>query len=223
MTLRPLSDRLLLSEQKRRLRAHYRHLRAGFDPAKIRDDSAALWARLAHQYNEAQAGCAHLLFVGVRGEVDTRAQIQSRTQRGFATYLPRIDALPRSQQAGQMTFFRHQSQEQWEPGRMGLWEPPDDAPRWDPREDRPTIAIVPGLAFDSKGGRLGQGGGFYDAFLAQHRDAIALRIGVCFEEQLHEAPLPMDELDQAVDWVVTPQRIWIIQNPQKSPEDRGPG
>lgn len=71
------------------------------------------------------------------------------------------------------------------------------------------LVVVPGLAFDRTGMRLGYGGGYYDAFLAQLR-RDALTCGVCFDEQLLDDPLPCSPHDQAVDVVVTPsEAFWV--------------
>jgi len=69
----------------------------------------------------------------------------------------------------------------------------------------PDVVIVPGLAFTSAGDRLGQGGGWYDRYLAEvRRDCIT--IGVCFAEQVLEV-LPVEPHDVAVDHVVTDQGV----------------
>lgn len=74
--------------------------------------------------------------------------------------------------------------------------PEDDVdPGW------PDVAIVPGLAFTPDGQRLGQGGGWYDRFLAEVRDGC-VTVGVCFHEQLVDV-LPVEPHDVAVRHVVT--------------------
>lgn len=74
---------------------------------------------------------------------------------------------------------------------------PEDepAPGW------PDVVIVPGLAFTLGGERLGQGGGWYDRFLAERRDDCAT-IGVGFGEQLLGS-LPTETHDIVLDAVVT--------------------
>ena len=67
------------------------------------------------------------------------------------------------------------------------------------------IWLVPGLAFDEQGRRLGQGGGFYDRALAHAREE-ALVIGIAFDEQIVES-VPAGELDRRVDYVLTPTRL----------------
>ncbi len=68
-----------------------------------------------------------------------------------------------------------------------------------------SVIVLPGLAFDSMGGRLGRGAGFFDRFLA-HPDLRALLVGLCFDEQL-AAHVPREPHDRAVHLVVTPRRV----------------
>jgi 5-formyltetrahydrofolate cyclo-ligase len=63
------------------------------------------------------------------------------------------------------------------------------------------VLIVPGLAFDSSGGRLGQGGGFYDRLLAR-ADGGAMTVGVAFGLQILP-DVPQGPTDQNVDAVIT--------------------
>jgi 5-formyltetrahydrofolate cyclo-ligase len=83
-------------------------------------------------------------------------------------------------------------------GRLGkvVAVPEDDIePTW------ADIVIVPGLAFTLDGGRLGQGGGWYDRFLPdRRRDCLA--VGVCFAEQVVDM-LPVEAHDVRVDRVVS--------------------
>ena len=67
------------------------------------------------------------------------------------------------------------------------------------------VVIVPGSAFDREGGRMGYGGGFYDAFLRRLRPE-ARRIGIGFEAQLVEH-VPCEEHDLCVDLLVTEERV----------------
>jgi 5-formyltetrahydrofolate cyclo-ligase len=69
----------------------------------------------------------------------------------------------------------------------------------------PDVVIVPGLAFTAAGDRLGQGGGWYDRFLATVR-SDCVSIGVCFDGQLVDA-LPVEAHDITVDHVVTERGV----------------
>jgi 5-formyltetrahydrofolate cyclo-ligase len=85
--------------------------------------------------------------------------------------------------------------------RFGMLEPAADLPVVDPTT--PDVVLVPGVAFDRRGGRLGFGGGYYDRFLST---TPALRIGIAFDQCLVEE-LPCGEHDQQMDWVATPSEM----------------
>lgn len=73
----------------------------------------------------------------------------------------------------------------------------------------PDIVIVPLLAFDQTGTRLGQGGGYYDATLADLRaKKEMLAIGLAYEEQACLFDLPFEGHDQRLDMAVTPERVY---------------
>jgi len=72
------------------------------------------------------------------------------------------------------------------------------------------VVIVPGVAFDRSGARLGRGGGFYDRFLKSLLDGT-MRVGACFSAQLLEE-IPTDPHDLAVDLIVTESGIHQVEN-----------
>src|SRR5574340_1214367 len=85
-------------------------------------------------------------------------------------------------------------------GAFGLTEPREDAPRVLP--ESVSALVIPGVAFDSEGNRLGFGGGFYDALLAE-LTPLPPTIGIAYDEQVF-ARVPHDGRDRPVDVVVTP-------------------
>jgi 5-formyltetrahydrofolate cyclo-ligase len=115
-------------------------------------------------------------------------------------------ALPVVVKRGLPLLFR-----QWRPGQrlvagsFGVPRPEKDQP-----ELTPEVLIVPLLAFDRAGYRLGYGGGFYDRTLSGLRaKGRALAIGVGFSVQ--EVPaVPRDETDQRLDWMVTEREAFQI-------------
>jgi 5-formyltetrahydrofolate cyclo-ligase len=94
------------------------------------------------------------------------------------------------------------SLEELAPGFRGIREPVRRTPV-DPGEA--GVVLVPGVAFDATGRRLGYGGGFYDAFLAALGRG-APRVGVCFDVQVVEE-VPAGPGDERVDVVVTERRV----------------
>lgn len=78
---------------------------------------------------------------------------------------------------------------------------------------RPDIVVVPMLAFDRKGHRLGYGGGFYDATLSALRaDKPVLAVGYAYSKQAVLFNLPSEDHDQALDWVITPKDVHCYQS-----------
>lgn len=90
-------------------------------------------------------------------------------------------------------------------GAFGVLHPPVDAQAaW----VEPDIVIVPLLAFDRRGYRLGYGGGYYDATLADLRSRRKIvAAGVGFGQQACLFNLPADAYDQRLDMVITPQHV----------------
>ena len=81
-------------------------------------------------------------------------------------------------------------------GPFGIWEPIQSAPPV--AIDEIDLIVVPGVAFDRSGGRIGQGGGFYDRLL-QHYQGVS--VGLAFSCQMYDQ-LPMNEWDRSVDIVL---------------------
>jgi 5-formyltetrahydrofolate cyclo-ligase len=93
----------------------------------------------------------------------------------------------------------------WKPGdtlqkkTWGIAEPLPSAPEVDP-----DVVLVPLLAFDAEGYRLGYGGGFYDRTLAKLRALKPIiAIGVAYDEQRVDV-VPRGRYDEPVDWILTP-------------------
>ena len=87
----------------------------------------------------------------------------------------------------------------WVSGRWGVPEPdPNNTSVWDPSIP-PDVVIVPGLAFNEQGGRLGYGGGYYDRLYAKLREAggtlTTQWIGFAYELQVIAEPLPTEPHD----------------------------
>jgi len=70
-----------------------------------------------------------------------------------------------------------------------------------------NICVIPLLAFDKEGNRIGYGNGYYDKFLAQKCNKNILKVGVSFFPPVDEL-IPADEWDQKLDFVVTPQKTY---------------
>ncbi len=89
-----------------------------------------------------------------------------------------------------------------EPGQFGIREPAEDCRQISLK--RLDLILVPGVAFDLQGRRLGRGKGYYDQLLAEVRGPIC---GVAFDEQI-VAEVPLEPHDVVVDCILTPTR-WL--------------
>ncbi|HAL92707.1 MAG TPA: 5-formyltetrahydrofolate cyclo-ligase [Verrucomicrobia bacterium] len=89
----------------------------------------------------------------------------------------------------------------WQKGAHGIPEPAETEPA-DARDLR--VVVVPGVAFDAQGGRLGHGQGHFDRLLAR---SGALLVGLCFENRLVET-VPVEPHDVRMDMVATEKRMF---------------
>ncbi|MBI4724783.1 MAG: 5-formyltetrahydrofolate cyclo-ligase [Rhodomicrobium sp.] len=136
----------------------------------------------------------------VRDEIDPLALLRSLYGRGLRVALPKT-------QAGAVLIFR-----EWIPGtpltcgKFGLHEPDEAYP-----EVLPDLVLVPLLAFDRKGNRLGYGAGYYDAVLRTLRRAgPVVAMGIAFDEQ--EFPeIPREPQDEPLDMILTPSRVILAE------------
>ena len=77
----------------------------------------------------------------------------------------------------------------------------------------PDIVIVPLLAFDRIGTRLGYGGGYYDKTLSQlKKQKDIVTVGLAYDQQICLFPLPREDHDIPMDWVITPSKAYHFTN-----------
>ena len=102
-----------------------------------------------------------------------------------------------------MTFRLHTDpyeQSDLEPGPMGLMQPSSGA-----KEIEPQVLFMPLVGFTERGERIGQGGGFYDRWLAAHPDTLAF--GLAWDVQKVDE-LPVEPHDMKLTAVITPTRLY---------------
>ena len=175
---------------KPELRIQFCELRECLPAEDVVADSAAICRRLAswEPLLTAQTVLAYLAF---RNEVDLRPLFE---------LLPRIRwSLPRI--VGKRMIFHAHNPARLVRHPFGMLEPNPDLPEIAPAQIE--VVLVPGVAFDRRGARLGFGGGYYDRFLPT---TAALRVGITYDRCLVDS-LPCREHDQRMDWVVTPAEM----------------
>jgi len=132
------------------------------------------------------------LYSAKGSEVETRNIDSDARAHGLIVVYPRIVD-------GRVLAFHRVARDELVPSRFGLCEPAVDAPTVELAEI--AMFVVPGVAFDREGGRMGWGMGHYDATLAAAaREAI--RVGLAFECQLVDR-VPREAHDQLLHMIVT--------------------
>ena len=140
------------------------------------------------------------VYVNFRSEVETLELIRWCLAQGKKVAVPLVDHSSSTMIPLQIT----DPGQDLKPGYYGIPEPdPLKAYRIDGKEI--DAVILPGSVFDTGGGRLGYGGGYYDRFLVNDAPQ-ACRIGLAFEMQLVEV-VPLEPHDQRLDYLVTEKRI----------------
>jgi 5-formyltetrahydrofolate cyclo-ligase len=172
---------------KSELRQDYCTLRESLAPQETRAASQAVCERLAGFDPLLRANTA-MAYLAFRSEIDLAALFDTLTE--ICWVMPRVDGAHMVAHAFDPAhLIRH---------RFGMLEPAPETPVVPAAEI--DVVLVPGVAFDRRGGRLGFGGGYYDRFLPTTR---ALRVGVshtmCVADEL-----PREPHDARMDWVVSP-------------------
>lgn len=139
-----------------------------------------------------------MLYVSTNKEVDTREIIQKALQEGKQVIVP----LTRKKKRRIVPCLL-KSWGDLAPGNYGILEP--QKAQSFPLADI-ELVIVPGVAFDREGRRLGRGKGYYDRFLA-HLSPTIPRIGLAFQTQMVEK-VPIQGSDIPVDVIITETGVW---------------
>src|SRR5512134_176149 len=137
------------------------------------------------------------LYASVRGEVATGLIRAACLAAGAVPWYPR------AMEDGSLLFFPHGERDGWVIGRFGVPEPernggPGARAGFD-------LVVVPGLAYDRRGRRLGQGHGYYDRFLSG-LNRSAPTVGLAFSWQI-VPEVPVDSWDLPVDAIVTEEDV----------------
>lgn len=128
-------------------------------------------------------------YLSYNQEVRTEAIIRQALLDGKQVAVPKIIG-------DEMRFIYISDLNEIDTGYKGIPEPIRDTPIADARH---ALVLMPGIAFDSRGGRIGYGGGFYDRFLS--REPSHKTVALCYDFQMVE-DLPMEEFDIPVDAVI---------------------
>jgi 5-formyltetrahydrofolate cyclo-ligase len=143
-----------------------------------------------------------LCYAPIRQEVDIWPLVATSVQKGRSVCLPRYLPQKDAYEAALITNMDSDLVN----GRFGVREPAAHCPALP--LNRLDFIMVPGVAFDPSGCRLGRGRGYYDRLLSATR---GIRCGVAYEQQIR-SKIPVEPHDIHVDYVATPLR-WIVVSP----------
>jgi 5-formyltetrahydrofolate cyclo-ligase len=195
-----------LTEDKRALRREMGARRAALPESERRARSEAATARLlALPELGARGGRTIAGYVAAKGEIDPAPALAAAAADGATVALPRVAG---EFEDGARLRFHRADAGPLVPGRYGLLEPAATAPEI--ALEALDVVIVPGLAFDAGGRRLGFGGGYYDGAFAGAGGGTAGRrptlIGLSYDFQIVPR-CPAATGDVPVDLVVTDARV----------------
>jgi len=197
--------------EKQEIRKRIKALRKALSPNEHQVKSericreAAKWIDGQAQSGQSSASRSIFVYLPYDHELDIMPFIQHCWDQGFRVYAPRVN-----QGTGQMQLYRIRSLSDVEVGSYGIREPKLSLPQLSER-DWATLdwIVVPGLAYDQHGGRMGYGGGYYDRFMARLAEARPeesggkpLCIALAFSLQVIEH-VPMEAHDLRMDCIMT--------------------
>lgn len=233
-------------ERKRDLRKKVRGDLRRLSADEIQDQSRRVWERLFALSAYARAKSVGLFLSMPSGEIDTDPALRRAVRDGKILYVPRVGldfekcdmdmisvsssaASSASSETDEPMFY-----ETWSRNKWGIPEPPttttDNATDESERAAAPgdiDLLVVPGVAFDSTGARLGQGKGYYDRFISRIRTVVATKDGNDDERTVKptlvavgltpqfldrkNGTVPTSEHDFQMDVVLTPEATHIIR------------
>ena len=173
---------------KKELRAQVRARKRAMTGEQIREKSEKLTRLLTETeaYRNARSIYGYLPY---NQEVRTVPLLEQTLRDGKRVAVPKC-------RGDEMRFIWMDDLTAVEKGYAGIPEPVADGPEAD---DETALVLMPGLAFDREGHRIGYGGGFYDKFLARERNHPT--VALCYDFQIFDH-LETDEFDVPVDLVL---------------------
>ena len=182
-----------MSQAKSTVREQMRQKLAGWTAAERLEASHALVERLTGLDVWKKATVIGL-FAGRSDEMETSLLWAVEQSAGKTFLYPKVVG-------DDLHFLVVEAHADLQPGKWKLHEPRGGEPRV------PELVLVPGVAFDAQGNRMGRGKGFYDRWLAAYAEVRT--VGVCFDVQI-VAELPVEPHDRRMDLVVTEKNCYGI-------------
>ena len=170
--------------------------------------SGAIQSRL-FQLEEYRNSSLVFIYVSIKKEVDTRKIIDKMLSEGKLVFVPRAEGK-------HMNFYQLKDMKDLVTSKFGILEPDNSCQYPYIKKDYEAIAgvrlmLIPGLAFDSYGNRIGYGAGYYDRYLTTYSEDSFVKIGLCFGFQVFDE-IVYDTYDVKLDRIITPSRVIECNN-----------
>ncbi len=196
-----------INAEKQDRRGRLLEARRRIDPAQCLDAGRRLADLLAGQvlaklgHSRGDQSLTVAAFSSIRGEIAMDPSLDLLVGRGYQVLIPMLGT------GIQVGWGRLQSEQDLEDmKRIPGWRPDEpDVPALPPQAlNQADLILVPALAIDHAGIRLGRGGGWYDRALALRAEQTSV-VGICWPGEFVEDPLPHLDHDLPVDAVLTPE------------------
>lgn len=182
-------------ETKKEIRAYIKNQKKVLSQEEVIYKSNIITKKLVELPEYKESTCI-FIYVSFNEEVVTRDIILHAIEHGKRVAVPMI-------KKQSMDFYYINSLEDLSRGYFGI-EEPKEMPK---AKEKNSCVIMPGLAFDMKGYRIGYGKGFYDSYLTNHLDYK--RIALAYKFQIFDK-IPYTEFDIPVDKIVTEEELITI-------------
>lgn len=187
-----------LKEEKQRLRREMREKRRSLTAAQVASRSAQIAGQFCCWPLYQDSGTV-MFYLSMPDEVQTEFMIQDALRRKKRVCVPLL-----GEKYGEMTAATITNLDDLVIGKLGLKMPnPGKTGIVSPVDI--DVVVVPAVAFDREGNRLGMGAGYYDRFLAQAQGCLSL--GVTWTCQLVDR-IPSEEYDIRMQWLLTEEGFW---------------
>ena len=182
---------------KKALREDVINKRMALSPVEVKQKSASIKDKVCamDEFKDAQKV---MLYVDFRNEVQTGEMIIQALKEGKRVFVPITDIKNRKLYPTEISKYPEDLVE----GTWGILEPKKGSII---EPDKIDLVIVPGVAFDNLGNRLGYGGGFYDRFLTKVKIGTPF-VAIAYELQIVNNVYP-EEHDQPVHYIVSEDRV----------------
>lgn len=185
------------------LRKEYLDIRNKLPEAERTEASEIITDKILKNTYVTSSECI-FLFASVKNEVSTANLIDKLLSLGKKVAIPKVNEKD-------MDFYLIKGNKDLAPGFKDIPEPlKDNSDLVTPNKN--AVLIMPGVAFDRQGNRIGYGGGYYDRYLARFKKKHPRKIGICYDIQYSAKRLPTDLHDTRVDMIITEKREKDFKN-----------